>query len=700
MGVGVTGAHLAYMAFRRGAVYRSTLTIGRQKLFMWEHQRPFFRAQNPRLDDAQISAILEQEYAESLFKALGAQIVDSLDASDYEGATIIEDLNWPIRGDLKRAYSVVVDFGTLEHIFNVPVALKNCIDMVEVEGWYIYCGPCNNLMGHGFYQFSPELFFNFLSHNGFRGIEVFICLYEDPIFFKAMDPRLFGGRIELANDEAAQICVLAKKAAHLEQIVYPIQSDYQKSLWRHEIPSRGMSQTSDHPVDPALSETISATKKMGLNLLRIPKSTAPQLLNGFENTLQYKYINPFEEVVSPALVNLALNKPALQSSTSVWSSRPSPENDAKGGNNGEITRPYGFHTDCEGNPWWQVDLQDQFLIRRVLLYNREGCEERLKYFSILKSLDGKRWQVIFSKQDNSVFGHDDALPYVAEISGDHLARYVKIRLNGVDFLHFSECQVFGELASADVRQQMIEDPVASAEQERLELPPGRNGKLIEIDDFTVFADFETYAPEIIATLESGWYEEGERRLAREILEPGDRIIEAGTALGLVTMTAASLVGATNVLTFEANPEIKADAQCNFRRNGLDEIKSRWGVLKNRRSIGAKDEMIDFYIAKQFLASRLDASENDEGISKKVEVPVFCLEDEIEAHRANVLICDIEGGEVDLLTESDLTGISKIIVETHWWAGDSETAEMMRKLISAGFSIDQDLSCPQLRVLRR
>jgi hypothetical protein len=141
MGVGVTGAHLAFMARRRGAVYRSTLTIGRQKLFMGEEHRSFFRAQNPRLRDDQISAVLEQEYAENLFRALGAHTVDSLDASEYEGATTIEDLNRPIRDNLKLAYSVVVDFGSLEHIFNVPVALKNCIDMVEIDGWYIYCGP-------------------------------------------------------------------------------------------------------------------------------------------------------------------------------------------------------------------------------------------------------------------------------------------------------------------------------------------------------------------------------------------------------------------------------------------------------------------------------------------------------------------------------------------------------------------------------
>jgi FkbM family methyltransferase len=400
------------------------------------------------------------------------------------------------------------------------------------------------------------------------------------------------------------------------------------------------------------------------------------------------------------MLNLAMNKPALQSSTSIWSSSSNPEEDARGANNGQISRLYGFHTAYESSPWWQVDLQDEFVIRRVVLYNRQACAERLKYFSILKSLDGEKWHVIFRKRDRSVFGLIDDLPYVAEISGDHLARYVRIRLDGVESLHFSECQVFGEPAEADIRQRIIED-AARAEQERLELPPGRSGKLIEVDDFMVFVDHANYAPEIIATLESGWYEGRERWLAKEILEPGDRVIEAGTAVGLVAMTAALIVGAANVLTFDANPEIVADAQRNFNRNRLGEIKSRWGVLKNRQSIHGENETADFYIAKHFWASRLHASEHDENILKKVQVPVFCLEDEIEVHRANVLICDIEGGEVDLLMQSDLTGIRKIIIETHYgFVGESETDEMMRKLISDGFSIHLGLSGQNVTTLRR
>jgi hypothetical protein len=306
---------------------------------------------------------------------------------------------------------------------------------------------------------------------------------------------------------------------------------------------------------------------MGLDLLRLSKSTAVQLLNGFENHLQYQYVNPFEHDLwfgthgmtgFSRVRNLALNKPATQSSISVWS-RSSPEEDARGANNGQIYCPYGFHADWESNPWWQVDLQDQFLVRRVVLYNRQECEDRLKYLSILKSLDGQIWQVILRKQDDSIFFNHR--PYVAEMSQDHLARYIRIRLDGVGFLHFSECQVFGEPAGADVQQSYIED-VAPAKQEELE------------------------------------------------------------------------------------------------------------------SISRENETVDFYIAKHFWASRLRASEHDENILKKVRVPVFCLENEVETHRANVLICDIEGGEVDLLMRSDLGGITKIIIETHYgFAGERETDEM-------------------------
>ena len=76
--------------------------------------------------------------------------------------------------------------------------------------------------------------------------------------------------------------------------------------------------------------------------------------------------------------DLALDKPALQSSTSRWSSRNAAEADAAIATNGDIESPICFHTDLEFQPWWQVDLLEAFLIEKLLIYNRSEFPERLR----------------------------------------------------------------------------------------------------------------------------------------------------------------------------------------------------------------------------------------------------------------------------------------------------------------------------------
>ena len=401
------------------------------------------------------------------------------------------------------------------------------------------------------------------------------------------------------------------------------------------------------------------------------------------------------------MINLALNKPASQSSTSQWSSSRAAQEDAQGANNGRISQDFGFHTSREHEPWWQVDLQGEFLVRKVIIFNRQGpTARRLTRFSLLRSLDGRHWKVFFRKIDSTVFGETDDEPYVAKVIGDQPARFVRVRLDGNHYLHFNECQIFGDPLDPAAHER-IADEEARAEPERLAVPDGRRGHMADADGFTVFVDDDRYSANIIFALDDGSYEARERRLAAEFINPTDRVIEVGTGIGTVSMTAAVIVGAQNVLTFDANPEIVEDAQQNFRRNGLFGIKSRNGVLKCRATITQVGETAKFHIAKAYWASRLLASPTTPGIIKTVQVPVICLEDEIRSHRANVLICDIEGGEVNLLMRADLTGIRLMIIETHYWAvGEAAVDAMMRKLILDGFFIHLGRSGHHFNVLRR
>jgi hypothetical protein len=76
-------------------------------------------------------------WGEAFFRLLGAQRVDSIDASSIEGASLIHDLNTPIDDSLKERFSLIYDGGTLEHLFNLPQALRNCMEMLRLGGYFV-----------------------------------------------------------------------------------------------------------------------------------------------------------------------------------------------------------------------------------------------------------------------------------------------------------------------------------------------------------------------------------------------------------------------------------------------------------------------------------------------------------------------------------------------------------------------------------
>jgi protein YibB len=97
-------------------------------------------------------------FSENLFKELGFDSVESLDNSDYECPTHIQNMNLPLNPELKGKFSFVFDGGTTEHVFNSVQCYQNIIDLLEVGGIFLSVTCNNNFSGHGFYQFSPEFF--------------------------------------------------------------------------------------------------------------------------------------------------------------------------------------------------------------------------------------------------------------------------------------------------------------------------------------------------------------------------------------------------------------------------------------------------------------------------------------------------------------------------------------------------------------
>jgi len=106
-----------------------------------------------------------------LFSALGFNELDSIDYNDFEKCTVMHDLNLDIPKELHNRYDLIYDGGTSEHIFNFPKVLENYYNMLKVGGRIIHALPSSNYVDHGFYMFSPTLFFDYYFANNWKIID-------------------------------------------------------------------------------------------------------------------------------------------------------------------------------------------------------------------------------------------------------------------------------------------------------------------------------------------------------------------------------------------------------------------------------------------------------------------------------------------------------------------------------------------------
>ena len=191
--------------------------------------------------EAKKIALGKDRFCEPMLERLGAVAVDSIDASAFEGANIIHDLNQPIPVELQGRYDVVFDGGTLEHVFNFPTAMRGCLGLPKVGGHFIMTSPANNQMGHGFYQFSPDLFYRvFSEENGYQLRALFLVpTFSEGNWFKIKDPATVGARVgHNAAVEQLSIFALAQRTKLVPIFSHPPQQSDYRAEWS-SLPGKG-----------------------------------------------------------------------------------------------------------------------------------------------------------------------------------------------------------------------------------------------------------------------------------------------------------------------------------------------------------------------------------------------------------------------------------------------------------------------------
>jgi hypothetical protein len=236
MAVSILQALFLVESWREGAQFDSTLTLGRIGHLMSQCDLKRLARSLPK--ESEFVQTVERgevpRYTDELFKAMGAMQVDAMDASDFEGATILQDLNEPLAPQLNCQFDAVVDSGTLEHVFNIPGAFKNVMNALKVGGHFFGGLPANNWCGHGFYQFSAEFFYRvFSEENGFQVRKLFVApawsagKWLDGPVFEVSDPKEMKERVEIGGNALLSFLVHAQKLRHEVPFAqWPQQSDY------------------------------------------------------------------------------------------------------------------------------------------------------------------------------------------------------------------------------------------------------------------------------------------------------------------------------------------------------------------------------------------------------------------------------------------------------------------------------------------
>ncbi len=161
-------------------------------------------------------------------------------------------------------------------------------------------------------------------------------------------------------------------------------------------------------------------------------------------------------------------------------------------------------------------------------------------------------------------------------------------------------------------------------------------------------------------LSSGQYEAPEANSLHRFLKPDARAIELGGGIGFIS-TLMSQAGVEQITTVEANPVL-----CDYIRhvhelNGVKNAEVFNGVALPDDEAESTDKAT-FYVTDPFWSSSLQRPRGRN--AEAIEVSALSLSQIIKTTQANTIICDIEGGELSLFKDVDLTGIRHVYMELH------------------------------------
>lgn len=250
MGLNVQAAKMLLHENDYKEIYGRVLIVGRQTVTIDIPQiEEFFQGygKSIKVSDEDIDSDTKASSSsrfirdETFFRALSTKIesIEWLDVSDYEGASIIVDLNRPVPDELHGKYDFIYDGSVLDNVFNPAQFMENLALMLAPSGRICQINVTSAFPG-AMVAAMPEYFYGFYAANDFDDVKVYVAQREtggdrfayptklwkySPFFTREEDYDYMGGLKYNGPCCLHTICI-AEKFSPTKGIVYPKNLQY------------------------------------------------------------------------------------------------------------------------------------------------------------------------------------------------------------------------------------------------------------------------------------------------------------------------------------------------------------------------------------------------------------------------------------------------------------------------------------------
>ncbi|UCG57207.1 MAG: discoidin domain-containing protein [Phycisphaerales bacterium] len=192
-----------------------------------------------------------------------------------------------------------------------------------------------------------------------------------------------------------------------------------------------------------------------------------------------------------------------------------PEEDAVGACDGIKNGEWGFHTEYEDNPWWQVDLGESMSLDRVAIYNRSDFADRASRLIVLLADQTKNFTKVYEHDGRAFFGFADQKPLTVKLAGAE-ARYLRLKLPVRSYFHLDEVEIY---ASGGARNIALHKPATQSSTSQWSVRHRRERRY----NFAKVVQRGLKLAENLRHL--GADEDGQLRTLRSIGKRGDKLTE-------------------------------------------------------------------------------------------------------------------------------------------------------------------------------